>query len=262
MLLPLGVFAPVAYWRTGAVPEAMKRLAWSAALTVVVLGLAGALAGRGPGAWIESAQRLRVHTSAVGPNAIGLKVPFATSLANLRGDLVDSASLYNYERIAIDVAATARAHALLIVFVTAGLLGLAVRLAWTTRDSLTAFVAGVAVVYALTTPSCYYGSIFVLLLLVRPVRTTAVFLSASMLMYMMAGAVLALSRAGTIRLNGAAVYAPVSVLLLLVLAYWFYDMRAADGPLKIASADAICGWRRRGTFNVAEANTTGAFRGR
>ena len=40
---------------------------------------------------------------------------------------------------------------------------------------------GQVFVFALTAPTCYYGTYFALLPLVRPIRTAAVFLGASVL---------------------------------------------------------------------------------
>jgi hypothetical protein len=54
------------------------------------------------------------------------------------------------------------------------------------------------------------------------------------LCYLQVGAVVALTRAGIIRLNGAAVYAPVSALLLAVLVAWL--VRAAAAPVGPAPA--------------------------
>ena len=227
MLLPLVVFAAAQWWHGRQLRDSLQ-FALRFAGGAVALLLIGSSAGRGPGAWLESAQRLLVHTSAVGPNAIGLRVPFSTSLANLRGDLIDPTTLYEYSRIAADFAATGRSHLVLIVLAAVVLLSLTVVVAWRARDPATAFVAGVAMIYTFTTPSCYYGSFFVLLALVRPIQTAAVFLIASALMFVTAGIVFFLSLHGFIRLNGAAVYLPVSTLLLAVLCYWLVSVLRGD----------------------------------
>jgi hypothetical protein len=227
VLVPLAVHAFA--WRRQGPRVGRFALGFSAAaLGLLVMG---ALAGRGAGAWVESVQRLAVHGSGIGPNAIGLRIPIITSLANLRGDLVDPSGLYEYAAIATDFARLSRERAVLIAIASAALAALALRAAWRSPDAVSAFATGVALVYAVSTVSCYYGSIFVLLVLARPLWTARLFLVATVLCYLQVGAVVALSRAGIIRLNGAAVYAPVSALLLVVLVVWLVRAAAApDGP--------------------------------
>jgi hypothetical protein len=155
-------------------------------------------------------------------------VLFSTSLANLRGDLVDPTTLYEYSRIAADFDATGKQHALFMLVAAIAVLMLSALVAWRTKSAVTAFVSGVAAIYVLSTPSCYYGSFFLLLVLVKPVRTATAFLFASAFMLVTAGAVLTLSLHGVIRLNGAAVYLPVSTLLLGILIYWLLDALKSD----------------------------------
>jgi hypothetical protein len=224
MLLPLGLFAVSKQSPVTAAQGA--RFAFGLIGTMVLVCM-GCFAGRGPGAWIESAQRLLVHSGDVGPNAIGLRIPFGTSLANFRGDLVDSTTLYIYTAISADYVRTVHEHVIFIIVASVLVVAFAMLIAWYSRDVVTAFVAGVGVIFALTTASCYYASYFVLQALVRPTRSAAVFLIANALMYVIGGALLLLSSRGFIRLNGAALYAPVSALLLGVLLIWMY-MAAND----------------------------------
>jgi hypothetical protein len=222
MLLPLGVFA----WsqRKQAAPVPWMNFAFGFVSAGALLLIAGCLVGHGPGAWLESAEKLLQHGGIVAPNAIGLRIPLSATLANLRGDLLDPSTLYAYGDISRDFAQTAHRHVVLIILATALLMGLALRAAWYSRNAVTAFAIGVAVMYALTTPMCYYGTYFALLALVRPVRSAAVFLITNALMYLVVGAVFALSMHGIIRLNGAAVYVPVSLLLLLTLIVWLFNV--------------------------------------
>jgi hypothetical protein len=192
-----------------------------------LLAAMGCLAGRGAGAWLESAHRLLVHSSDVEPNAIGLRIPFGTSLANIRGDLVDPTTLYIYTKISADYVRTVHDHIALIVVATVVVIALSMRVAWNSRDAVTAFVAGIGTIYALTAASCYYASYFVLQALVRPTLSAVVFLIANALMYLVGGVILALSSRGLIHLNGAALYAPVSALLLTVLVIWLYAAGSA-----------------------------------
>jgi hypothetical protein len=235
MLLPLGVFA-IAHWQQEKKRATQFAMVFGA--TVAALVVFGCFAGRGPGAWVDSAHRLIAHSGVIAPNAIGLRVPFSTGFANLRGDLVNPATLYDYVAVAADFARVEHEHMLLIALVSVVVLALCCRVAWTTGNVVAAFVAGVTVIYTLTTPNCYYGSFFVLLLFVRPTRFAVAFLLATVLMYGVAGTVLALSLRGTIRLNGAAVYAPVSILLLGLLIDWLIvqsKAKAADRVLHEAA---------------------------
>jgi hypothetical protein len=63
-------------------------------------------------------------------------------------------------------------------------------------------------------------------------RTTAVFLGASILCYAVGGTVLALSQAGLMTLNGAAVFGPASLILAVVVVDWVlhYPRQAALAP--------------------------------
>jgi hypothetical protein len=228
MLLPLTFFAISN--RHSETPLPIARFAIGFIGTSIVLFLMGCLAGRGAGAWLESAQRLMIHSSNILPNSIGLRVPFGSSLAAIRGDLVDLNTDDNLTAIAADFTRTVRHRIVLIAISTALLIGLLLRLAWYSRDAVIAFVAGVGVIFALTIASCYYGSYFVLLGLVRPTRSAAVFLVANAMMYVTGVALLALFKLGLIHVNGAALYAPVSALLLIVVVYWMFmlDKRYFD----------------------------------
>lgn len=231
MLLPLGAYAFA--HRRSALHLPVRQFASGLVIAAVVLLAAGCLVGHGPGVWLESAQRLLEHGSVVAPNAIGLRIPLSASLANLRGDLLDPETLYAYGDISRDFALTAHDHLVWIILATAGVLTLALRAAWKTEDVVVAFVSGIMVMYALTTPMGYYGTYFLLLGLVRPIRSTSVFLICNAFMFVTAGAVLMLSNHGVIRLNGAAVYVPVSVLLIAVSIDWLLHVerfRVFSGP--------------------------------
>jgi len=217
MLVPLAAFA-LFHWREEKGRAGQFALGFAAsAVTLIVLGC---LAGRGPQAWLESIERLSLLGSVMGPNAVGLRVPLSASLANMRGDLVDPTSLYVYTRIAVDVAQTEREHLWLIILASGALIAACLRLAWKSQDLVTVYVSGVLVIMVATTPGCYYASFFVLLALVNPLRTATSFLLANLFMYLAAVAVLMLARHGIIQLNGAALYVPVSILLLVAALDW------------------------------------------
>jgi hypothetical protein len=213
-------------------------LAGAFVATATILVTAGAFAGRGAHAWLDFARAIRVHAAAIGPNAIGVPIAFIGSLPNLRGDLIDPTSLYNYARVGADYALRAHERAPIIFIAVAGVVGLALRVAWRHRDPVVALACGVALIYALTTPSCYYGSFFVLLGLLRPLRTAALFLAATAPMYMTHLAVTLLVLRGVIRLNGAAVYVPVSALLAIVLVAWLLGANRAADPARQARRGA------------------------
>lgn len=246
-LSPLAVFAGAQWWRErrGAAgswrPRHTLALALGLAGAAAVMLAAGCLAGRGPGAWLEWFRHLGRQTGTIGPNGIGLRVPLSASLANLRGDLVDPESLYLYARVAADYAQQGAARWPLIAAAVAALVALSLRRGWLTADPVTALCAGIGVVYAVTAPAGYYGSFFVLLALVRPLRTARVFLAASALMFLTAAAVFILHLRGLIRLNGAAVYVPVSLLLLVVLVDWLLHADRPENEKRGAVAGAAQG---------------------
>jgi hypothetical protein len=227
-LLPaLAAFAAGVWWRGGrqATPEqrrAVVRFAAGLAGVSALMLVAGCLAGRGSGAWFEWLQRIRMHAGTIGPNAMGVRVPLSASLANLRGDLVDPTTLYDFARVASDFAQRGQERWWLIALASSLLVALSLRRAFHSSDPAVALAAGVGIIFAVVTPSCYYGSFFVLLALDRPLRTTRIFLAASAGMFLAAAATFTLDRLGVIRLNGAAVYVPVSLLLLVVLVDWLW----------------------------------------
>ncbi|HEY1536873.1 MAG TPA: glycosyltransferase 87 family protein [Polyangiaceae bacterium] len=186
-----------------------------AAAALVLLGFIGQ-----PQAWEQSIHGLLSHSRTVFPNSIGLRVPLITSLANARGELVNPDTLYDYVAISRDYAATLQSRLWLVVLATAGFVAMALRAAWRAETAAAAFSLGIVLVFALTAPTGYYGTYFALLPLVRPVRTSVVFLGATSLTFSIAGAVLWMSAAGWMRLNGAAVFGPAALLLAGVLLDW------------------------------------------
>jgi hypothetical protein len=235
MLVPLVIYA-ISQWRQERAHAA--RFAVGFAVCAAMLVALGCFTGRGPAAWSESAQRLLVHASMVPPNAIGLQVPFGASLANLRGELVNPATLYDYARIAADYATMEHEHRLLAALAIWALLLFWLRVVWNCRDATTAFIAGTVAVFVVTTPVAYYGSYFVLLVLVRPSRSATALLIANLSMYAVAGMVLLLAQRRVIILNGAAVYVPVSLLLLAVSLDWLRGV--SRNPAAVAN------WARAG----------------
>ncbi len=189
-------------------------------LASCALFLAGSCAGRGLRAWLECAARLSLHAREVLPNAIGLRVPFSASWANLRGDFIDPTTLYDYARVAEDFRRVGQAHLPLLLIAAVLLVTLSLRVAWRTSDPVVALASGVGVLFACVTPTGYYASFFVLLALVQPLRTARLLLLLNALAFLTAALAFALARWGIIRLNGAAVYVPVSVLLLIGLLQW------------------------------------------
>lgn len=93
----------------------------------------------------------------------------------MRGELVDPSSLYVYTRISADIIMTKREHIWYIILASAALTAMCLRVIWTTRDVVTAFASGVTAIMIMATPGCYYASFFVLLALVKPLRTATSF---------------------------------------------------------------------------------------
>jgi hypothetical protein len=218
-LLPLMVHALGTRRR----PEAMSvfgRFAAGLAASGALLFIAGGLQGRGFGAWLESARRIAIHAGSTFPNAIGLRIPLITSGANLRGELRDPVTLYVFDRISADYAHLLRERFFLVGFAALTVIGLASRVAYKANAPEKALACGVAVIFALTVPTCYYGGFFVLLAFWQPLQTGAVFLAGTIATYAAAGGVLWLVARGVIPLNGAAIYAPASGILTVVLLVW------------------------------------------
>jgi hypothetical protein len=225
LLLPLAAFALGPGKR-----ELRQVLRFSSGLAAssATLLLVGCASGRGPSAWFECARRLALHARDTLPNAIGLRVPLSASLANLRGDFVNPSTLYDYARVAQDYREQSAARWPLLLLASALLVFFCLRLAWRTADPVIALANGVGVLFACVTPTGYYASFFVLLALVQPLRSAKPLLVVNALAFLCAGAVFALARFGLIRLNGAAVYAPVSLLLLLALFEWLWRVSRAE----------------------------------
>lgn len=218
-LLPLIAYGSL-HVRSNSARAVGLRFASGMAASVIILFVAGGFAGRGFGAWRESAVHVVGHARKVFPNAIGLRVPLITSWDNLRGALVAPSSLYELKRISADYQSLLQQRYVLIGIVSVASLAFVLRVARRAPDAAAALACGAAVIFVLTTPTCYYGSYFVLLALVRPLWSARLFLVGTLAMYTVAAAVFMLAGQGVIRLNGAAVYAPISLLLAALLLVW------------------------------------------
>jgi len=227
-VLPLVVYW-LAKYRSGHSIRPLVAFSSVFALSAVSLFAVGWLGQ--PDAWPQSISGLITHARTNFPNSVGLRIPFITGFANLHGDLVNPSTLYDYVDISRDYARLLSARLWLVILVTAIFVGLTLRAAWRAPTPAAAFVLGIALVFALTAPTCYYGTFFALLPLVRPVRSTAVFLGASICCYIAAALVLALSNAGYLRLNGAAVFAPVSLFLAIALVDWLLHYPRQTAPI-------------------------------
>jgi hypothetical protein len=208
----------LAAWRRG---ESLRPLQeFVPAFVVCVVGLVAIGWIAEPAAWSQSIAGLLVHSRTIFPNSVGLRVPFITSLANFRGELVNPQTLYDYVAVSKDYASLMAERAWLVVLASVAMVGFTVRAAWRAPDAVTAFALGTALVFALTAPTCYYGTFFALLPLARPVRTSVTFLMGTALCFLVGAAVIALSRAGYLTFNGAAVFGPVSLIMAIVMVDW------------------------------------------
>ncbi len=197
------------------------RFALGYASTAAFLFVAGCFQGRGPNAWLESATRLSLVGRTTFANAIGLRFPLITSLANFKGELVDPNSLYLDAQVATDFARLLDERFWLIALLSALVLGAFLTLAWRTRTTAVAFACGVGVIYTLALAACYYGSYFVVLAVREPLRTAIIFLLGQLATYAATVLVFWLAAQGLMVLNGAAIFVPTSVLLGLSLAAWW-----------------------------------------
>jgi hypothetical protein len=194
------------------------------AVTLVLLVAIGWAAE--PWAWSQSISGLIAHSRIIFPSSVGLRMPFITSAANFRGDLVNPATLYDYVAITQDYLRLQSERMWLLIIAAFAMVAFTLRTAWRAPSATTAFTLGAALVFALTAPTCYYGTYFVLLAFVRPMRTAIVFSIGSLLCFLAAALVLALSQFGYMTLNGAAIFAPTSVILAIVLIVWLRSFPA------------------------------------
>lgn len=219
-VLPLFVHL-VAARRRGEAELSPGRFAIGCSATAALLFVAGCLQGHGVDAWVRSADRLASVARSTFPNAIGLRVPFVTSLSNFKGELVHPDSLYLLERISADYAQLLHERFWLLTLSAFLVVAAFLSVAWRTRAVEVAFASGVGVVYALATATCYYGSYFVLLAYREPLRTANVFLLGQLATYGVVALVFWLSSKGLLVFNGAAIFAPTAALLGVVLALWW-----------------------------------------
>jgi hypothetical protein len=194
-----------------------------------------------PWAWQQSIAGLIAHSRTFFPSSIGLRVPFITSIANLRGDLVNPHTLYDYVAISEDYARLQSERLWLLALAMIAMVGFTLRAAWRAPNPIAAFTLGAPLVFALTVPTCYYATYFVLLAFVLPLRTMIVFSVASLLCFLVGGVVLLLSQLHYMTLNGSAVFGPTSLILAVVMIEWLrrFPAHQAYGAVDNTSNDAL-----------------------
>jgi hypothetical protein len=141
--------------RAGATPRWAARLSAGFVIAVVIGLSAGSLAGRGPNAWVEFADRIDRHMGTWTTNAVGLR----QVVANDPGYIVARINDPNLERnVGTRMTHRGPLRALLATVLCAMAVGLMWRLA-----PADAAIAGIVCVFALTAPSSYYWILLALL---------------------------------------------------------------------------------------------------
>jgi Glycosyltransferase family 87 len=194
------------------------------AVSLVLLIAVGWIAE--PWAWANSVSGLIAHSRIIFPSSVGLRIPFITSAENFRGELVNPATLYDYVAITQDYLRLQSERLWLIVIAMLAMVAFTLRAAWRAPNAVAAFSLGAALVFALTAPTCYYGTFFVLLAFVRPIRTAITFSIAALLCFLVAALVFALAQFGCMTLNGAAIFGPASAILALAMIDWLRSFPA------------------------------------
>lgn len=222
-IFPLLFVAPlVLYWlahrrEAGTLRDATQFLS---AFAITVLAMVGISWAMEPWAWEQSIRGLIMHARIIFPNSVGLRMPLITSFANFRGDLVDPSTLYDYAAITQDYWRVQSDRLWLVALAMAAIVGFAVRAAWRAPTAVAAMTLGSALVFALTAPTCYYLTYFLLLAFVLPLRTALIFSAGSLLCFLTASLVLGLSQLGYMTLNGAAVFGPTSLAMAWIMIEW------------------------------------------
>lgn len=150
----------------GRPPVWARRLALGFAAAVVLGLAAGSAAGRGPGAWLEFSRAIRLHTDTWLTNNVGLAIPFLYDRAVLERRDVDWRAPDPWVHVQPRVEQHRRERHLAILAAQVALLALVALAAWR-APLLEATLAGLAVVFALLTPTAYYWIALVALPLAR-----------------------------------------------------------------------------------------------
>lgn len=200
----------------------LKRFVLGFALSAAALGAAGTAAGRGPGAYAEFAARIAEHSGTTMANDLGLRTVFLASPSNLRGVGVDPESYYDLPGVDAEARRTAEERGMLPLAGSA-LAAAAVLLiaAKKSREPEDAFLAGAPLVLGALKLNWYYGSIFSLTTLARPLRDAEAFLWANAATYLAIAAFFVLDRLGFITIYMFIVSLALTLALVAYFAFWF-----------------------------------------
>jgi hypothetical protein len=214
------VVVAVRAWRRGDDLGGVRRFALGFACALA-LGLGvGALAGRGPGAWVEFGRNLAKHERSWLTNNVGAKLTLLYGPDTFDRRLVDDSlpdAFTPWER-AMNEAQHTRWPA--IAALAAVLAALAAVAAW--RAPLDqGLVLGAVVVFALAAPTCYYWTILALVPIYGPFRRSGL---AAAALVAMSGLLFLLHRTTDVFER---IYGTLSWMLLLgALAWLLPDLRA------------------------------------
>ncbi len=227
-VIPLGIYALSCRWHGRSVawvrPFVLGGLAVGALMFV-----GGTVAGGGLSVWQESAQRLQQHQSIIRGNDVGLKMPFVVGWDNLRGALVEPGSAYDQAAGPRDYLRLKESRWWLIAFAALTLSLLAARTAWRSKTTSDAAVLGLAFVFALSSPTCYYWVMLLLLPLRAPLQSTLGFVVLIWTVFLMTPVVRHLHTLGYIEnfvIHQA--FVPISALMAVLFVYWLLPGRDPD----------------------------------
>lgn len=198
-------------------------------LTAILLLSAGTLSGRGCKVYGEFANRIRTHSAAVLANDIGVRVTALASLSNLLGKNVDPASYYDLPLVEAEqnrVIAARGAFPVMVALAISAWIVFALR---RIRSPEAAFVAGGPLVFSLLKITWYYGAIFALTVLIRPIRSTVAFLATTAATYFSLFIIAALDHAGFLRLYGFSVAFATMIALAAYFLVWLRQAKR-DAP--------------------------------
>jgi len=145
-------------------------------LTAFLLFIAGCCTGRGFDAWVEHYNHIKFMINQTPINGIGLSVPFITSLANVQGLLVNPKTLYDGTAVVADYNKLLNERTIFIWGVKIVFIIMTVWGIFRSKRPETAVVFGLALIFALLKPLCYYWVMLVLLPIRAPLKTCMLFL--------------------------------------------------------------------------------------
>jgi len=237
-LVPIGIYA-ARCWKDGQTLTWVRPLIAGLAVGGAIMLIAGGLTGRGFEAWFESAERLQwLQSTKPFANDVGLRMPFITSLDNLRGELTVLSSLYDQTRILDSYHTLMESRSGLIWAATLFVCVLVAWAAWRAPSPAQASVLGLALIFALLSPTCYYWVMLLLMPLRQPLQSTLACLIVMLIAYVLHPVAYALYSTGYIAvLNSPLAFSLMSGFMTLMFIYWL--MPGRDLEVEYRKTDSV-----------------------